>query len=237
MQDFPGAKSVQYSVFHSVQSYIVQALIMFKQNLQEHFLFQAWCCLIEKKAINSHWSQVLLQDDAADAQWFDVSNVPQPLAFDHKLIVREAFEYLLKGSKAQGECQSPQHKHKPTHQLWFPSTLQFMMYLETFCSDIWHTRIHIQCNWKTVALHGEICIMTTSTASLERVADNVCSLDVMQAHSRSSLKQASRSCKAPGNLLKSKSFAIGSVLHAAWQSSNRIDPSVDIVNTHSCIYR
>lgn len=36
-----------------------------------------------------------VQDDAADAQWFDVASPPQPLAFDHKEVVRKAFEHLL----------------------------------------------------------------------------------------------------------------------------------------------
>ena len=36
-----------------------------------------------------------MQDDAADAQWHSVAEVPQPLAFDHKLIIRTAFEHLL----------------------------------------------------------------------------------------------------------------------------------------------
>ena len=33
-------------------------------------------------------------DDAADAKWFDIKCLPEPLAFDHKLIVRTAFEKL-----------------------------------------------------------------------------------------------------------------------------------------------
>nr|WP_321408946.1 NUDIX hydrolase [uncultured Carboxylicivirga sp.] len=33
------------------------------------------------------------QDDAADAQWFTLENLPE-LAFDHKLIITEAREYL-----------------------------------------------------------------------------------------------------------------------------------------------
>jgi hypothetical protein len=39
------------------------------------------------------WLVVLLQDDAAAAQWFPVEQAPS-LAFDHKLIIREAFETL-----------------------------------------------------------------------------------------------------------------------------------------------
>jgi hypothetical protein len=36
---------------------------------------------------------ISLQDDAAAAQWFPVEQPPS-LAFDHKLIIREAFETL-----------------------------------------------------------------------------------------------------------------------------------------------
>ena len=34
------------------------------------------------------------QDDAADAQWFPLSSLPQPLAFDHKEVVRTALAKL-----------------------------------------------------------------------------------------------------------------------------------------------
>lgn len=37
-----------------------------------------------------------MQDDAADARWFDLTALPQPLAFDHKLVLRAAFSHLLK---------------------------------------------------------------------------------------------------------------------------------------------
>ena len=35
-----------------------------------------------------------MQDDAADAEWFPVIELPQPLAFDHKEVVRTAFGML-----------------------------------------------------------------------------------------------------------------------------------------------
>ena len=35
-----------------------------------------------------------LQDDAADAEWLSVTELPQPLAFDHKEVVRTAFSKL-----------------------------------------------------------------------------------------------------------------------------------------------
>ena len=40
------------------------------------------------------------QDDAEDAQWFDVTDPPQ-LAFDHKLVLLKGFEHLLTHKEAQ----------------------------------------------------------------------------------------------------------------------------------------
>ena len=51
-------------------------------------VFLAQSCLLTDVAL-------LLQDDATDAKWYDVTKLP-PLAFDHKLMVRTAFEHLLK---------------------------------------------------------------------------------------------------------------------------------------------
>jgi len=42
-----------------------------------------------------------VQDDAAEAEWFSVSKPPSPLAFDHKLILRRAFQHLLRQKEAQ----------------------------------------------------------------------------------------------------------------------------------------
>lgn len=49
---------------------------------------------------------LLVQDDAAEAQWFSVTEVPT-MAFDHKLIVRTAFEKLLEQKDGQGKGKLP----------------------------------------------------------------------------------------------------------------------------------
>lgn len=46
----------------------------------------------------SHVRDVIGSDDAQEARWFDVNNLP-PLAFDHELIFRDAFE------KFTNKCQ------------------------------------------------------------------------------------------------------------------------------------
>ena len=60
-----------------------------------------------------------LQDDAADAQWFPVGQLP-PLAFDHKEVVRTVFEKL-----AQRQEASTEGSHNcVTRQLDFRSMFQ-----------------------------------------------------------------------------------------------------------------
>lgn len=49
---------------------------------------------------------MLLQDDAAAAHWFPVES-PPPLAFDHKLIIREAFETLTSRPEVAGNGAAP----------------------------------------------------------------------------------------------------------------------------------
>ena len=46
---------------------------------------------------------VNVQDDAEEAEWFDVRKPPSKLAFDHKIIVRTAFDHLLKQHAGTGE--------------------------------------------------------------------------------------------------------------------------------------
>ena len=45
-------------------------------------------------------THVHLQDDATEAEWYDVTKLPS-LAFDHKLIIRTAFEHLLQHSESK----------------------------------------------------------------------------------------------------------------------------------------
>ena len=45
------------------------------------------------------------QDDAADAQWFPVGQLP-PLAFDHKEVVRTVFEKLTQRQEVESEGRS-----------------------------------------------------------------------------------------------------------------------------------
>ena len=47
------------------------------------------------------WAASFMKDDAAEAEWFSITDPPSYLAFDHKLIVRTAFEHLLKQDEAQ----------------------------------------------------------------------------------------------------------------------------------------
>lgn len=42
----------------------------------------------------------VVQDDATEAEWYDVTKLP-PLAFDHKLVVRTAFEHLIQQAEAK----------------------------------------------------------------------------------------------------------------------------------------
>lgn len=62
-------------------------------------------------------------DDAADARWFPVAGLPQPLAFDHKEVVRAAFgrlkqqpqvasngEAFLPPCPPLGYCDNPSHE-------------------------------------------------------------------------------------------------------------------------------
>mmetsp|Transcript_28876 Transcript_28876/g.85495 ORF Transcript_28876/g.85495 Transcript_28876/m.85495 type:complete len:87 (+) Transcript_28876:242-502(+) len=47
---------------------------------------------------------VCMQDDARDARWFDVAALPT-LAFDHKLVVKEALRTLAAKPESHGDLQ------------------------------------------------------------------------------------------------------------------------------------
>lgn len=55
------------------------------------------------------------QDDASEAEWFDVRDLPQPLAFDHKLIVRTAFQHLMQQPSVTGACVCFAHGCQTDH--------------------------------------------------------------------------------------------------------------------------
>jgi len=57
-------------------------------------------CGLPARASLNHLS-LQAADDAANAQWFDIGAVPQ-MAFDHKLIVRECLERIVKLPEAAG---------------------------------------------------------------------------------------------------------------------------------------
>ena len=69
----------------------------------------------------------MLQDDAAEAEWHDVAALPQPLAFDHKEIVREAFQHLL--GRPQGQSGAP----LSTMQFWSSGWLAHQMPVAGIC--------------------------------------------------------------------------------------------------------
>lgn len=54
-----------------------------------------------------------MQDDATEAEWYDVTKLP-PLAFDHKLIVRTAFQHLLQQSETKATGMSSGHSACPS---------------------------------------------------------------------------------------------------------------------------
>ncbi|KAK9826169.1 hypothetical protein WJX81_002988 [Elliptochloris bilobata] len=63
---------------------------------------RGWCVSVAYAALVPSTSLgVKAADDAADAEWHDVAAPPQPLAFDHKEIVRAAFQRLLSHPQAQ----------------------------------------------------------------------------------------------------------------------------------------
>ncbi|CAK0786355.1 hypothetical protein CVIRNUC_009568 [Coccomyxa viridis] len=64
---------------------------------------RGWCVSVAYAALVPPGMGVQAADDAAEAEWFDVSQPPSKLAFDHKLIIRTAFEHLLKQHTGKGD--------------------------------------------------------------------------------------------------------------------------------------
>lgn len=60
-------------------------------------------------------------DDATEAEWYDVTKLPS-LAFDHKLIVRTAFEHLLNHSETNSADGLAEALHKGAKNLEGPWT-------------------------------------------------------------------------------------------------------------------
>ncbi|DBA75329.1 hypothetical protein WJX77_010069 [Trebouxia sp. C0004] len=62
---------------------------------------RGWCVSVAYAAlVPSTEMGVKAADDAIEAEWYDVTKLP-PLAFDHKLIVRTAFQHLLQQSETK----------------------------------------------------------------------------------------------------------------------------------------
>ncbi|KAK9918397.1 hypothetical protein WJX75_003788 [Coccomyxa subellipsoidea] len=65
---------------------------------------RGWCVSVAYAALVPSTSMgVKAADDASAAEWFDVRDLPQPLAFDHKLIVRTAFQHLMQQPTVKGK--------------------------------------------------------------------------------------------------------------------------------------
>ena len=58
-------------------------------------------------------------DDAAEAEWYDVEELPA-LAFDHKLVVRRAFEELAKEEVVQKDAELAEALRRAAHKLQGP---------------------------------------------------------------------------------------------------------------------
>ncbi|KAL6769725.1 hypothetical protein ACKKBG_A32115 [Auxenochlorella protothecoides x Auxenochlorella symbiontica] len=57
---------------------------------------RGWCVSVAYAALLPAQAEVLGADDAEEAQWWPVAEVPGRLAFDHKLILRCAFQHLAR---------------------------------------------------------------------------------------------------------------------------------------------
>ncbi|KAL6770660.1 hypothetical protein ACKKBF_B32115 [Auxenochlorella protothecoides x Auxenochlorella symbiontica] len=57
---------------------------------------RGWCVSVAYAALLPAQAEVMGADDAEEAQWWPVAEVPGRLAFDHKLILRCAFQHLAR---------------------------------------------------------------------------------------------------------------------------------------------
>eukprot|EP00775_Hariotina_reticulata_P006786 gene6786-7003_t len=63
---------------------------------------RGWCVTVAYAAlVPSTDIGAQAADDAADARWFSLTSLPQPLAFDHKLVLREALQKLARQEDVQ----------------------------------------------------------------------------------------------------------------------------------------
>ncbi|KAA6422057.1 MAG: nudix hydrolase [Trebouxia sp. A1-2] len=84
---------------------------------------RGWCVSVAYAAlVPSTEMGVKAADDATEAEWYDVTKLP-PLAFDHKLIVRTAFQHLLQQSETkatEGLSAALQQGAKNLEGAWTP---------------------------------------------------------------------------------------------------------------------
>lgn len=84
---------------------------------------RGWCVSVAYAAlVPSTELGVRAADDATEAEWYDVTKLP-PLAFDHKLIVRTAFQHLLQQSETtatEGLSAALQQGAKNLEGPWTP---------------------------------------------------------------------------------------------------------------------
>ena len=94
---------------------------------------------------------IAVQDDAEEAEWFDVRKPPAKLAFDHKVIVRAAFEHLLRQHAQTGKfshfpqsrsCNVPIFEKEHDAGAYLPGTLCWhALFTLLICMR------HAQCSW------------------------------------------------------------------------------------------
>ena len=107
-----------------------------------------FCCTVAASTLAPHTGKCCMQDDATEAEWYDVTKLPS-LAFDHKLIVRTAFQHLLKQPEATstgtGVClRLCQHTSAAYCRLTYTSTLCMPQLgcQELQCTYLTHRSLH-----------------------------------------------------------------------------------------------